>query len=61
MRKAGLVDASFFIDNPRLLAQIRIWLSLGEDCTRKAIQEIAIRPLPKAEIDKVIRVATKGQ
>jgi hypothetical protein len=61
MREAGLVDTNYFIDNPRLLAQIRIWLLLGEDYTRREIQKIALHPLPKAELDRLIRVAKTGE
>ena len=56
-REAGLVRANFFIDNPRILAQVRIWLTVNEAYAKKCIQETAGNRLSEDDLKRIIQVA----
>ena len=56
-REAGLVRANFFIDNPRTLARVRIWLTVNEAYAKKCIQETAGNRLSEDDLKRIIQVA----
>jgi hypothetical protein len=59
-RDAGLVRANFFTDNPRILAQVRIWVTQSEALARKFILDTASKgKLSENDLDRIIRIAKK--